>query len=278
MKKKCLFSVLIANFNGGKFLQDAIDSVLEQTYPNWEVIIVDDGSTDNSIEIYRKYKDDLRFKIFFNDHNYGCGYSKKECVIHANGEICGFLDSDDALLPNAIEDMVSCHCDHKDVSVVFSRYHLYDANWNLIGDSRKLELQSGESYFVHGDYAPEHFVSFKREMYNMTEGINPLYPMAEDQDLFYKLEEVGPCYVLNKFTYKYRYFANSTSHKDALEGPFWNTLVGYEACKRRNISIKEHCLEPWKRYVDDHKGYNSRAYKLGYALLRPLLLFKNKKI
>ena len=69
MEKLPLFSVLIANYNNGCYLQDAIDSVLAQNYDNWEIVIVDDKSTDNSFEIYEKYKNDGRFHVFFNEEN-----------------------------------------------------------------------------------------------------------------------------------------------------------------------------------------------------------------
>ena len=65
MEKTPLFSVLIANYNNGKYLQEAVDSVLAQTYTNWEIIIVDDKSTDNSAEVYNQYKDDSRFHIYY---------------------------------------------------------------------------------------------------------------------------------------------------------------------------------------------------------------------
>ena len=87
-----LFSVLITNYNNGRYLQEAIDSVLAQTYTNWEIILVDDKSTDNSFEIYEKYKDDGRFKIYYNEVNMGCGYTKHRCAELASGELCGFLD------------------------------------------------------------------------------------------------------------------------------------------------------------------------------------------
>ncbi len=78
MEEHPLFSVLIANYNDGKYLQEAIESIFAQTYDNWEIIIVDDGSTDNSRDIYDKYKEDRRFHIFFNERNMGCGYTKKK--------------------------------------------------------------------------------------------------------------------------------------------------------------------------------------------------------
>lgn len=275
MDSEPLFSVMIANYNHACFIDDAIQSVFNQTYTNWEIVIVDDCSTDNSLDVIAKYKKNDRIQVLINEKNSGCGYTKRKCVENAHGMYCGFLDADDSLLPNALSDMVRCHREKPEVSVVFSRYVLCDENWNQLGESRRLNLPLGESYYINGDYAPEHFVSFKKNMYLQTEGINPLYPMAEDQDLFYKLEEIGPCFVMDKFTYRYRHFSNSTSHSDSLAAPFWNTLASYEACKRRGISIFDYCYTPWKEYVDDHKGYNSLAYKLGYSILRPFVIIKN---
>ena len=87
-----LFSILIANYNNGCYLQETIDCILKQDYPRWEIIIVDDGSTDRSSEIYDKYRNDSRFHIYLNDRNRGVGYTKRRCVEMANGEICAFMD------------------------------------------------------------------------------------------------------------------------------------------------------------------------------------------
>ena len=103
---KPLFSVLVANYNNGTYLQEAIDSVLAQTYDNWEVVLVDDKSTDESLAIYGKYATDKRFKIYHNDANRGCGYTKRRCAELAAGELCGFLDPDDALMPEALETAI----------------------------------------------------------------------------------------------------------------------------------------------------------------------------
>ena len=91
MTNQPLFSVLIANYNNGKYLMDAIESVRQQTYTNWEIILVDDCSTDNSHELYKELEQDERIHIFLNDQNHGCGYTKRRCAELANGEICGFL-------------------------------------------------------------------------------------------------------------------------------------------------------------------------------------------
>src|SRR5690348_4514160 len=101
------FSILIANYNNGKYFKDCYDSIIAQSYNNWEAIIIDDKSTDNSIElINRLIRLDPRFKLIENDKNYGCGYTKRRCVELSSGEVCGFLDPDDALENEALEVMV----------------------------------------------------------------------------------------------------------------------------------------------------------------------------
>ena len=75
MKNTPLFSVLISNYNNGQYLQETIESVKAQDYTNWEIIIVDDLSTDNSIEIYKKYANDNRIKIYYNTENKGVTYT-----------------------------------------------------------------------------------------------------------------------------------------------------------------------------------------------------------
>lgn len=65
-----LFSVLLANNDNGLYLEDALNSVFRQTYHNWEIIIVDDCSTDNSSGLYKKYENDSRIHIYYNDNNF----------------------------------------------------------------------------------------------------------------------------------------------------------------------------------------------------------------
>lgn len=80
-----LFSVLIANYNNGKYLMEAIESVRQQTYTNWEIILVDDASTDNSKELYKELEKDERIHIYLNEQNIGCGYTKRRCAELATG-------------------------------------------------------------------------------------------------------------------------------------------------------------------------------------------------
>jgi glycosyltransferase involved in cell wall biosynthesis len=102
MQFDTLFSILIANYNNGKYLEDALQSIFKQTYENWEIVIVDDASTDESQKVYEIHKNNPKVKLYFNEQNMGCGYTKKRCIDLAIGEICGFLDPDDILDKEAL--------------------------------------------------------------------------------------------------------------------------------------------------------------------------------
>lgn len=271
-----LFSVLIANYNNGRYLQEAIDSVLAQTYTNWEIILVDDKSTDNSFEIYDKYKDDNRFHIYYNAENKGCGYTKRRCAELANGEICGFLDPDDTLQEEALESMVKEHCQNADVSMVYSRYYFVDNQLNIIGISEhQCELPKGVSFLEYGRGAVSQFVSYKKSFYDLTEGINAQYKRAIDHDLYFLLEEVGKVRFIDKPLYCYRANTghNISTNENSETAFLWDLFVMADACKRRGISIeknvfpvlensiKEKCNDSFRR--GESQIRETKAFRIG---------------
>lgn len=277
-----LFSILIANYNNGNYLQDAIDSVLCQSYGNWEVIIVDDGSTDNSKSLYQRYASDSRFHIVNNDVNRGCGYTKWRCVEEAHGEICGFLDPDDVLMPDALEKMVKVHLEHPDVSIVYSRCYLCDTDLNIKGENQLLKLNEGESFYTYRWYGAMHLATFKKSFYDKTEGISPYILAGVDQDLYFKMEEVGRIYVLDEFTYKYRQGVSTAVTSNWYRVWFWNLEVRRNACMRRGLNLTEETFQDFKRVVQEREQlvcnqnkhdilFSSKVFRLGYAILSPFL-------
>lgn len=200
-----LFSVLIANCNNGKYLMDAIESVRAQTYTQWEIIIVDDGSTDNSRELYKQLEQDSRIHIFYNEENKGCGFTKRRCAELAYGELCGFLDPDDKLVPEALEVMVKEHEARPECSLIYSTHY----SWDDLADTLVIQdlvgpMQNGEDFLVSSRNCVSHFSVFKKEAYAKTEGINQTLRSAIDVDMYFALEEVGDLFYINKPLYYYR--------------------------------------------------------------------------
>lgn len=117
-------SVIISSYNYGKYLEEAIDSVIGQTYKDWELIIVDDGSSDNSIEIIKSYcAKDERIKLFQHDDklNHGLKETLLLGIEHVTGDWIAFLESDDYLSPYNLAKKVDVIKRHPEVKLVFNK-------------------------------------------------------------------------------------------------------------------------------------------------------------
>ena len=231
-----LFSILIANYNNGHFLKDCLDSILNQTYQNFEVIIVDDASTDDSLAIIEEMiKNDSRFKLFKNEKNSGCGYTKSKCVELATGDLCGFVDPDDAIVSNALMMMVDAFSLNSNASLISSKHYYTDINLNVIGNASHGEkIPKNYSYLTFGMGAITHFATFKRDAYNKSKGINPKFKRAVDQDLYYRIEEQGEIDFLDEFLYYYRINENSiSSNHNIYKAKYWHYISMKDAYLRR---------------------------------------------
>ena len=275
--KALLFSVLIANYNNGVYLDEAIDSIKAQTYKNWEIIIVDDCSTDNSADIYKKYETDPHIQIYYNDKNHGCGYTKRRCAELAHGDICGFLDPDDTLTPDALEVMVEAHRTDEKISLVYSRHNVCDAKMNFIRISHQQREYPEGGSFLKGDGGVSAFASFKTALYRKTSGINPEFIRAIDHDLYFKMEEQGRFLFIDKVLYNYR---TNTGQNISICGNgdkayLWHLVAAIDACRRRGLSIEDVVLNDFQGrlglIVDktENRIKCSRTYLLGNAMLAP---------
>lgn len=100
-------SIIMPVYNSLEFLKETIDSVKLQTYKNWELIIVDDNSTDGSRKyLIKKYRSEKKIKIFFNKKNYGPGYSRNKAIEKSSGNFLAFLDSDDLWVKTKLLDQM----------------------------------------------------------------------------------------------------------------------------------------------------------------------------
>jgi glycosyltransferase involved in cell wall biosynthesis len=103
-----LVSIITPNYNSEKFIAKTISSVLEQTYEHWEMIIVDDASTDNSIKIINTFLDkDSRIQLHQLSTNVGAGVARNKAIEVSKGSFIAFLDSDDLWLPKKLEEQIS---------------------------------------------------------------------------------------------------------------------------------------------------------------------------
>jgi glycosyltransferase involved in cell wall biosynthesis len=125
-------TAIIIVYNGAEFLDEAISSVRAQTYADWELLIVDDGSSDASREIaVRHASDDPRINVLQHPDrcNHGMSATRNLGLAHARGEFVGFNDSDDVWLPPKLEEQVAAFDEHPEVAMVYGRslvWHSWD--------------------------------------------------------------------------------------------------------------------------------------------------------
>ncbi|MDN3595042.1 glycosyltransferase family 2 protein [Zunongwangia endophytica] len=128
----CLVSICIPTYNGGVYLQEALDSILQQNFRDFEIIISDDQSKDETLKIANKFKEAVDFPVKIYNHNpNGIGANWNNCLEKAKGKYIKFLFQDDILYSTCISDMTKFLEDNKDISLVASkRDFIVESNLN----------------------------------------------------------------------------------------------------------------------------------------------------
>ncbi len=126
-----MISVLLPVYNGEKYLREAIDSILNQTYRDFEFLIINDGSTDKSVEIIQKYNDS-RIKLIHNKENMGLIYTLNKGLDLANGQYIARMDADDISLPNRLKLQVDFMENHSNVGMLSGNVISIDSNSKVI--------------------------------------------------------------------------------------------------------------------------------------------------
>lgn len=121
---KDLVSIITPSYNSAEFIEETIQSVLDQTYENWEWLITDDLSKDNTVEIIRKYNDP-RIKLLVLEKNRGAGNARNQSLERAQGRYIAFLDSDDYWYPEYLETMTR-YMQENNVELVYCNYSRCD--------------------------------------------------------------------------------------------------------------------------------------------------------
>lgn len=206
-----LVSLLMPTYNTVQFLKAAVDSVKKQTYTNWELIMVDDGSVDGSNELASVLATtDKRIKHYTNPTNLGISKTRRKGVDESSGELIGHIDSDDLLERWAVEEMVTAFNAEPDVALFYSDFAHIDVE-NAVGSYSPSKVFDSAILHQHGW---RHFGMYRRSAYDQTEGFNTkLIHGCEDGDLFMQIAEKYPCKRIQKVLYFYRNHAKNTTRK-----------------------------------------------------------------
>lgn len=184
MSEKPLVSVVTATYNMAHYLPLAIQSVLAQTYENFELLIVDDGSMDNTREVVKAFLDNAQVK-YLVQKNKGQAAAKNRGILESSGEYIAFLDADDMWAPEKLELQVPLFASSENLGVVYSRLACIDQSGSYLGVANN-ELFRGR---ISERLLNHNFVGFstavvKKECFDRLGGFNENYRMAIDYDLW----------------------------------------------------------------------------------------------
>jgi glycosyltransferase involved in cell wall biosynthesis len=243
------FSVLMANYNNGKYIGEAIESVLNQSFTDWELIVVDDSSTDNSVDIIEHYLNDHRIRFMKNMKNMGYTKTLVQLVSKVRSNVFGTLDSDDVLTPEALEEMYHAHESNPQSGFIYSQYIYCDKELRPLGQGLSQAIPNGSTN-LRNMYTGA-FRTFKRDIYQKTEGFNPKYIYTEDRDIVYKMEEITDVIFVDKPLYMHRVILGGQSNDPTKKpiGYLFNIIAKYDAFCRRlgtqipNLTDKEMSVE-----------------------------------
>lgn len=202
-------SIVTPSYNQGRFLERTILSVLNQDYPNLEYIIMDGGSTDNSIEVIGKYEKSITCWVSEKDE--GQADAIRRGFEKSTGTILAYLNSDDVYLPETLHRVVRQFGSRPDTAVVYGNQYLTNEDDQILGERRYTPYVPVVSRlgFLYGGFGISQPTAFwRREAYDRVGGIEPGYVHCMDTDLFVR-------FALHRAQFHYirEYLAGARIHK-----------------------------------------------------------------
>lgn len=263
-------SVLMPVYNAERYLGEAVESILGQTFADFEFLIVDDGSTDRSRAILERYAaQDPRIRLTSRP-NTGYAAALNELLGLARGELVARMDADDVALPERLARQVDYLRAHPDVVCVGTAVHFIDAAGRFLWDRHPgMEHEAIQERALAGDCALNHpSVMMRRAALEAVGGYHVEFMPAEDLDLWLRLGEVGRLTNLSDVLMKYRQHEASFSEQHQRLQLERSAAAVLEACRRRGIPRREVSVSPWRPVdrrsrMQTYVGYGWRGLERG---------------
>lgn len=198
--EKGLVSIIMPSYNTAPYIKETIQSVLDQTYQNWELIIVDDCSTDNTDEVVASIKDE-RIRYLKNEKNSGAAVSRNRALREAKGRWVAFLDSDDLWMPEKLEKQIF-FMEKNGYSFSYTNYEEIDVEGNITGvkitGPKKVTKTGMFNYCWLGCLT----VMYDRNVVGLIQIVD--IKKNNDYAMWLKVCKSVDCYLLDEFLAKYR--------------------------------------------------------------------------
>lgn len=198
-----LVSVLMTAYNREKYIAEAIESILASTYENWELIIVDDCSTDTTVKIAKEFeKNDSRIHLYLNEENLGDYPNRNKAAGYAKGKYLKYLDSDDIIFPGGLEYYVQQMEQFPEASIGI----LYLRNRELTESFMMSSEDIIRTHFFNGSLlgiGPSGSI-YKKKSFDLNEGFDTRFGVASDNYFNIRMASKNPVVLIPKVVFDYR--------------------------------------------------------------------------
>lgn len=267
--KTPLVSVITPFLNGGDWLRQAVESVLAQTYTNWQLILIDDGSMAEATAIAKEYTKLYHDKIIYTEHpehiNLGCSSSRNQGMKFATGELVALLDSDDVWLPSKLQKQVEIHNKYPEAGFICEASN-YWYSWEHADKDDvviKIGVEQNKLYeppqLIYSLYplgkgaAPcPSGMMIKKSLYDEIGGFEDSFKgenqAYEDQPFLFKVYLRTPVYISGEANNLYRQRSGS--------------LMQFINDKKKYYRVRSFFLRWMEDYINSHNIYDPEIFKL----------------
>ena len=253
MNEQPLVSIIMNCYNGETYLQESINSVLSQTYKNWELVFWDNKSQDKSAEIFKGYED-KRFKYFYANKHTTLYKARNLAIKESRGDFIAFLDTDDLWDENKLE-LQMCYFNNLEVGVVFSNFWLFKNNKKKKKLYTKKKLPSGKilDQLINNYNVGILTAVIRKTFYlKLIEKFDERFSIIGDSDLFMRLSKICLFEAVQKPLASYRSHDKNLSklykQKEIEESEMW--------LRENKLNLNEFQIKNLQKKVDNMKFVN----------------------
>lgn len=268
-------SVIIPIYNSERFLKESIDSVLNQTYPNIEVIAINDGSTDKSLQILEEYKNKINV---INQENMGLAETANTGIRKISGVWLKWLSPDDVLYPNAIEILAEEAKKLPENTILYSNWDIIDENGEIIRNFHEsnynnlnnfefnVRLLDGQQININTCLIPKSLFEKGCLMQNLDDIATIDYDFFVRSGILYNTN----FYLVEKNLIKYRIHQGQASHKNIIKSLNYLNEIREDILSKLDEQTKNRYLVFLKKY-SDNKKFDKKTMEIGLKIITKLL-------
>lgn len=256
MTDRPLVSILMPAYNAEKFISEAIGSIVNQDYSNWELLILDDASKDSTLLIIRTFQDE-RIRIFQHQENLGYLHSSNEIVEKVEGDFITFLDADDTCQPNRISSCLSAFESDSELDFLTTDHIRTDESGKTISENRmKIDY---DRYASEPTYYPTiccATIFLRKELQKKVGGYDPFFKEigGEDYHWLFRLSRTGKGKHLSELLYRYRQHSGQIHHINQNPLKYFAQDIDQEIRKELLLGIdllndSESLRQKWLGYI-----------------------------